>query len=515
MADLSPRLSRREAFAGVAAGLLLALIAWVSSGAPSAFLSGHLSPDAADAARRSLPGAAAVLPTAAATPLPPTDCVAPATSIASIGFDPYAILLQKRPDVLAFYAQNGWNPAVQCIAIYDSWTKAGAGGKQSTPPAASVKAPGWAPAAPAPTPAPPADCAAPASEAAQLGFDPYQILALHRPDVLNLYKLNGWNPDTQCVKLFDNWLQHPDGGPPANAAAFVVGKGWATGHGPSVAPISAASALPLATPSSSVTPAPAATPMATAVSSPTASPAPTFLVPPTLLPTAAVIAQSAATPLPATACAASAHTIASIGFDPFVILLQKRPDVVQFYARNGWNPAVQCTAIYDNWTSNGAGGSQPTTPAAYVQAQGWAPAAPVSAPAPPADCRTPASEGARLGYDPYRILAADRPDVLNFYQFNGWNPDIQCVQLLDDWLQRPDGGPPTTAAAFDVSQGWIEGRTASGVPTYTVQPGDTLFVIAQRFQVSLAALQRANGIANPDAIQAGQVLRLPIATPTP
>src|SRR6185312_1689674 len=120
-------------------------------------------------------------------------------------------------------------------------------------------------------------------------------------------------------------------------------------------------------------------------------------------------------------------TVASVGFDPYAILLQKRPDVLRFYAQNGWNPAIQCLAIYDDWAKGGAGGDQPTTPAAFVAAWGWAPSAPVPPPAPPADCAAPASETARLGYDPYRILASDRPDVLNFYQINGWNPDTQCV----------------------------------------------------------------------------------------
>lgn len=501
MSDVLPKGSARtEAVAGIAAGIVLVLVAWFGTGTPSEFLSSHLSPNQATAVRQVVPGAAAVLPTTTATPLPPTDCVASATTVASVGFDPYAILLQKRPDVLRFYAQNGWNPAVQCAAIYDNWTKAGAGGKQPTTPAAFVKAQGWAPSAPVPTPAPSADCAAPASEVAKLGFDPYQLLALHRPDVLNLYKLNGWNPATQCVKLFDNWLQHPDGGPATSAAAFVVSKGWAKGPASSVTPASRTSALPTAAPN---TAAPRATPLASPVSSPTR------------VPTAEAIARPVARPLPAAACVAPARDVASVGFDPYAILLRKRPDVLRFYAQNGWNPAVQCTAIYDNWTSNGAGGSLATTPAAYVKAQGWAPAVPAAIPAPPADCRAPAGEVARLGYDPYRILAANRPDVLNFYQFNGWNPDTQCVQLLNNWLQHPDGGLSAASAAFDVSQGWVEGRTASGVRTYTVQPGDTLFLIAQRFHVSLIALQRANGITDADVIQAGQVLRLPIATATP
>jgi LysM repeat protein len=48
---------------------------------------------------------------------------------------------------------------------------------------------------------------------------------------------------------------------------------------------------------------------------------------------------------------------------------------------------------------------------------------------------------------------------------------------------------------------------------YVVQPGDNLTEIAARLGVTVQALQEANGIENPDAIYAGQVLAVP--TPKP
>ncbi len=45
--------------------------------------------------------------------------------------------------------------------------------------------------------------------------------------------------------------------------------------------------------------------------------------------------------------------------------------------------------------------------------------------------------------------------------------------------------------------------------TYTVQPGDTLALIATRFDTSVEELMRLNGLTNPDLIYVGQVLRLP------
>lgn len=51
--------------------------------------------------------------------------------------------------------------------------------------------------------------------------------------------------------------------------------------------------------------------------------------------------------------------------------------------------------------------------------------------------------------------------------------------------------------------------SASAPPTYVVQEGDTLALIAERTGRTVQALQEANGIADPDTIEIGQVLVLP------
>lgn len=49
--------------------------------------------------------------------------------------------------------------------------------------------------------------------------------------------------------------------------------------------------------------------------------------------------------------------------------------------------------------------------------------------------------------------------------------------------------------------------------TYTLEPGDTLGVVARSHHVSVDALARANGITNPNRVFAGQVLTIPGAAP--
>ncbi len=50
---------------------------------------------------------------------------------------------------------------------------------------------------------------------------------------------------------------------------------------------------------------------------------------------------------------------------------------------------------------------------------------------------------------------------------------------------------------------------ADGLRTYTIQPGDTLWKIARRFNVSLEELIAANKLAYPDRVYPGQVIVIP------
>jgi LysM repeat protein len=76
----------------------------------------------------------------------------------------------------------------------------------------------------------------------------------------------------------------------------------------------------------------------------------------------------------------------------------------------------------------------------------------------------------------------------------------------------PTMAPPTAVAPTTVPP-TVAPPTAAPTPvpviTYVVRPGDTLFGIALRFNTTVGALQRANNIANPNLIFAGQRLIIP------
>jgi LysM repeat protein len=85
---------------------------------------------------------------------------------------------------------------------------------------------------------------------------------------------------------------------------------------------------------------------------------------------------------------------------------------------------------------------------------------------------------------------------------------------------------PTSRPGAAVTPGAPAASQATSAPTpaeptvYIVQPGDTLSSIARKYDVSLEDLMRANDIANPDYVQLGQELKVPIGglpadTPTP
>lgn len=70
-----------------------------------------------------------------------------------------------------------------------------------------------------------------------------------------------------------------------------------------------------------------------------------------------------------------------------------------------------------------------------------------------------------------------------------------------------DGSAGSTTTTTSVAATTTTALTA--VREYTVQPGESLFAIAERFDLSAPALVELNKIKNPDRVSAGTVLKLP------
>ena len=77
---------------------------------------------------------------------------------------------------------------------------------------------------------------------------------------------------------------------------------------------------------------------------------------------------------------------------------------------------------------------------------------------------------------------------------------------------RPPGSPELTPTPDSPHYQLGAVRTPQA---YVVQSGDALSAIAQKYNVSMQALAQLNKLADPDALQVGQTLTIPLATPRP
>jgi murein DD-endopeptidase MepM/ murein hydrolase activator NlpD len=91
---------------------------------------------------------------------------------------------------------------------------------------------------------------------------------------------------------------------------------------------------------------------------------------------------------------------------------------------------------------------------------------------------------------------------------------VSADGLILDARPAGDAGPQLDAAAISpipartADSAASAARAAANSETYRIRPGDTLAAIAGRFGMGAGELASLNGIANPDRIIAGQVLRV-------
>lgn len=76
-----------------------------------------------------------------------------------------------------------------------------------------------------------------------------------------------------------------------------------------------------------------------------------------------------------------------------------------------------------------------------------------------------------------------------------------------------DENSVTTTTVAESTTSSISATTTSAPPSeYTVMPGESLFSIAQKFNLSMQEIIDINQLDEPDKLDAGDVLKLPTAT---
>lgn len=109
----------------------------------------------------------------------------------------------------------------------------------------------------------------------------------------------------------------------------------------------------------------------------------------------------------------------------------------------------------------------------------------------------------------YRIAIRNNTTVSELRAANQLAGDlIQPGQVL----QIPNCGGESVSAPSDgvTPEAPLDtGVQPAGGETYTVQPGDTLFTIAQRFGTTISAITAANNLSNPNQLSVGQELIIP------
>jgi spore coat assembly protein SafA len=154
----------------------------------------------------------------------------------------------------------------------------------------------------------------------------------------------------------------------------------------------------------------------------------------------------------------------------------------------------------------------------------------------PASAQTPAaSSGGSITGSTYTVQRGDtlwgiaQRAGVSLQALEAANPQITNPNLIypGQTVTIPAGGTlPSAAQSASVNtaanqgtSGYTQQNTPARVSTgstYTVQRGDTLWGIAQRYGVSLQSLEAANPqIANPNLIYPGQTVNIPAAGVTP
>lgn len=122
----------------------------------------------------------------------------------------------------------------------------------------------------------------------------------------------------------------------------------------------------------------------------------------------------------------------------------------------------------------------------------------------------------------YSVDATSRSDTVTvFFRAMPERALKHIDVMLDDAELITLGPPPPTPVVIDapnqVAGAPVPGTLSPQTIIHVIQPGDTLFAIAQYYRTDLAAIYAANGLNESSVLKVGQsiVIPLPVATPLP
>ena len=107
--------------------------------------------------------------------------------------------------------------------------------------------------------------------------------------------------------------------------------------------------------------------------------------------------------------------------------------------------------------------------------------------------------GLILKIPPKRIVAAEPPELTAIREQNSADPDRGLVEAVD-----VNGAPKAQLVRPNTSHAPV-----AGAGSYQVKPGDSVWRIANRFNVSQDALMKVNGISDPRKMKIGMKLVIP------
>jgi murein DD-endopeptidase MepM/ murein hydrolase activator NlpD len=149
----------------------------------------------------------------------------------------------------------------------------------------------------------------------------------------------------------------------------------------------------------------------------------------------------------------------------------------------------------------------PSEPAASAEA--LAPPAPEAVPQPEAAAApAPALKTLPVPATPPSVSVPEQAAEVAPQQPDAAAPEPLTPERTPKWVAVPD-----LSEAVVIAPQAAEGAGATKVKRYRVNPGDTLGSIARTYGVSPAALLEANQLSDPNIIQVGQTLQIPLYQP--